>query len=82
LNNRAEVSHQPMRRRERRMDGSNHRDQCSDFCLFTMPSTINSICSAIWCLAELSIKLAPEHSLQGSKLCLLDLVFRQHISFI
>jgi putative transposase len=28
-------------------DGSNHPDQCSDFCLSTMPSTINSICSAI-----------------------------------
>jgi hypothetical protein len=62
--------------------GSNHPDQCSDFCLFTMPSTINSICSAIWCLAELSIKPAPEHSLNGSKLWLLDLEFRQHISLI
>ncbi len=63
-------------------DGSNHPDQCSDFCLFTMPSTTILICSAIWSLAELSIKPAPRHSLNGSKLWLLDLGLRQHISFI
>ena len=28
-------------------DDSNHPDQCSDSCLFTMPSTINSICDVI-----------------------------------
>jgi hypothetical protein len=54
-------------------DGSNHPDQCNDFCLSTMPSTTISICNAIWSPGELSIKLAPGHSLSGSKLRLLDL---------
>jgi hypothetical protein len=38
-----------------------------------LPSTTISIYNAIWSPAELSIKLAPGHSLSGSKLWLLDL---------
>jgi len=48
-------------------DGSNHPDQCSDFCLFTMPSTITSIYNAIWSPAEFFAKRAPEHSPNGLK---------------
>jgi transposase-like protein len=38
-NNRAEKSHQPVRRREFRCKGSSRKDQLSAFCLFMPPST-------------------------------------------
>ncbi len=82
LNNRAEVSHQPTRRRERRMGrfklpGSMQRFLSVHDAIYTI-----SICSAIWPLAELSIKHAPGHSLNGSKLWPLNLGLIPHISFI
>jgi len=65
-----------------RAEGSNHPDQCSDFCLFTMPSTTISICNAIWFLAELSIKFAPGHSQIGVKFWQPSLGLLQIIWFI
>jgi len=44
-NNRAENSHQPTRRRERKMQGSRVRDQPSDFCPSTLPPTTPSTSS-------------------------------------
>jgi len=52
-------------------DGGRAQSRCNGFCPSTMPSTITSIYNAIWSPAELSIKPAPRHSLNGSKLCLL-----------
>jgi len=47
MNNRAENSHQPVRRRERQSSGSSRRDQLNAFsrCMlqFTTPSTSNAI---------------------------------------
>jgi putative transposase len=50
LNNRAEVSHQPTRRRadeNAEWAGSNRLDRCNVFCLSMMPSTIISMCNVI-----------------------------------
>src|SRR4051794_19964356 len=46
-NDRAENSHQVVRRRERKMQASRRPDQRSAFCLFIPPSTIPSTSSAI-----------------------------------
>ena len=46
-NNRAENSHQPTRRRERKMHGSNRPDQPSASCPFTPPFTTRSMSNAI-----------------------------------
>ena len=46
-NNRAENSHQPTRRRERKMSGSNRPDQPNGSCPFTPSSTTRSTSSVI-----------------------------------
>jgi len=46
-NNRAENSHQPTRRRERKMSGSNRPDQPNCSCPFMPPSITRSTSSAI-----------------------------------
>ena len=46
-----------------------------------MPSTITSICNAISSLAELIVKPAPQHALNGVKMWLFKLGLRQLIRF-
>jgi hypothetical protein len=46
-NNRAENSHLPVRRRERKMHGSNRPDRRNGFCPFTPPSRTPSTSNAI-----------------------------------
>jgi transposase-like protein len=46
-NNRAEVSHQPIRRRERKILGSSQQDQLSTSSLCMPPSTTRSMFNAI-----------------------------------
>ncbi len=83
LNNCAEVSHQPTRRRERRMGrfkspGSMQRFLSVHDAIYNQFNLQRHLVSRR--TLQLSIKPAPEHSLNGSKLWLLDLEFRQHIS--
>jgi putative transposase len=82
LNNRAEVSHQPTRRRERRMGRFKSPGSMLRFLSVhdAIYNHFNLQCHLV--SRQTLAKPAPRHSLNGSKLWLLDLGLLRHISFI